>query len=283
MLTPEITKKVNDFVYTKPRVIDEIAKHINKNWRTANSYVERISKEQGTISTRTFREGTRGALKVVFWNNIEKIHSTNLQEKLFRRIEHSTKKWQFSPSDIVQHVPIKKKSIKLLNSKAYTSKENFMDFINFLRSAKKQILFFSGNLTFSTLSYHDHKIKEIIEELAKRNVSIKILTRVELAGLNSIKQVLAINQRLGRRAIEIRHCFHPLRTTIVDNKSARFKEILKKEDYAPGELKETTYLLYEVLDKDWIEWLQKVFWNLFAHSISAEERIKQLNYTSLKI
>jgi hypothetical protein len=276
MLTTEIAKKINNFVYTKPRAIDEIAKHINKNWRTANSYVERIAKEQGTLSVRTFREGTRGALKIVFWNNIERIHSTNLQEKLFKRIEVARRKEDFSPSEIAQYIDEKKKNVVLMNNKGYISRENFHDFINFLRASKKQILFFSGNLTFSNLSYHDKKIHEVIEELTKRGVNIKILTRVELAGVDNIKNILAINERLGKQVVEIRHCYQPLRVTIVDNKSARFKEVLKKEDYEKGELKETSYILYEITDKEWIEWLQKVFWNLFSTSISAEERIKQL-------
>jgi hypothetical protein len=275
MLTTEISKKINDFVYSQPRSVDEIAKHINKNWRTANSYIERIEKEQGTVSIKTFREGTRGALKIVFWNNIEKIHSTNLQEKLFRKIESGKRKDEFSASEIMQHIPDNRKKIVMMNSKKYSSKENFEDFVNFLRSAKKQVLFFSGNLTFSNLSVHDKKIREIIEELCKRNVSVKILTRVELAGLDNIKNVLAINDRLGRQAVEVRHCFQPLRTTIVDNKEARTKEVYKKEDFEEGELKETVHLLYEIYDKEWIDWLQKVFWNLFSSSVSAETRIRQ--------
>ncbi len=276
MINTEIIKNINDFVYSKPRSVDEIAKHINKNWRTANSYVERIEKEQGTISVKTFREGTRGALKIVFWNNVERIHSTNLQEKLFKKIEIARRKWDFSPSEIVQYINEKKKRIILMNQKKYNSPENLDDFVRFLRQAQKQILFFSGNLTFSNLSYHDKKIKEILEELARRNVSIKVLTRVDLAGLDNIKNLLAINERLGKKIIEIRHCYQPLRTTIIDNKEIRFKETLKKEDYAGDELKETTHLLYEVHDKEWIDWLQKVFWNLFSSSISAEERIKHL-------
>lgn len=276
MLTTEIAKRINDFVYSKPRTIDEIAKHISKNWRTANSYVEKVSQEQGTISIRTFREGTRGALKIVFWNNIEKIHSTNLQEKLFKRIEVARRKEDFSPSEITQYIDEKKKNVVLMNTKDYVSKENFNDFINFLRASKKQVLFFSGNLTFSNLSYHDKKIHEVIEELARRGVNIKILTRVELPGIENIKNILAINKRLGKQVVEIRHCYQPLRTTIVDGKAARFKEVLKIEDYEKGELKETSFILYELTDKDWVEWLQKVFWNLFSSSIAAEERIKQL-------
>ena len=201
MLTTEIVKKINDFVYSQPRSVDEISKHINKNWRTANSYVERIEKESGTISVKTFREGTRGALKIVFWNNIEKIHSTNLQDKLFKKIESGRKREHFSASEIVQHIDDKNKRVFLMNSKRYSSKASLYKFINFLRSAKRQILFFSGNLTFSNLSYHDKEVRKIIEEICRRNVSIKILTRVDLAGLDNIKNLLAINERLGRQAI----------------------------------------------------------------------------------
>lgn len=276
MLTTEISKKINDFVYVRPRTVDEIAKHIQKNWRTANSYVDRIAEEQGTLSVRIFREGTRGALKIVYWSNIEKIHSTAFQEKLFRKIESGRKKEDFSPSEIAQYIDEKKKSIVSMDYKKYASKENFDDFVNFLRSAQKQVLFFSGNLTFSNVTHHDRKILEIVEELAKRNVSVKILTRVELAGMNNIKNILAINDRLGKRAIEIRHCYHPLRATIIDGKSARFKEIFETGDFPKNELKKTTYLLYEIFDKDWIEWLQKIFWNMFSTSIPAEARIKDL-------
>ena len=104
-----IAKKINDFVYQKPRTIQEIALLIGKNWRTADSYVERISQEQGTISTKTFREGTRGALKIAFWNNIEKIHSSSFQERLFKQIESGKGKRDFSPSDIYQYVDKTKK------------------------------------------------------------------------------------------------------------------------------------------------------------------------------
>src|SRR3989344_9017902 len=102
MFDSNISKRINDFVYQKPRTIQEIAHLIGKNWRTANSYIEKIEKEQGTLSTRMFREGTRGALKIVFWNSIEKIHSNTFQERLFKQIESSRYKDDFSPLDLYQ-------------------------------------------------------------------------------------------------------------------------------------------------------------------------------------
>jgi hypothetical protein len=41
MLDNKTIKKINDFVYQKPRTIQEIALLIRKNWRTANSYIDR--------------------------------------------------------------------------------------------------------------------------------------------------------------------------------------------------------------------------------------------------
>jgi len=276
MLTTQITKKINDFVYIKPRTVEEIAQYIGKNWRTANRYIERIAEEQGTISIRTYREGTRGALKVVFWNNIERIHSSSFQERLFKQIEAGRRKNDFTPSDIYQYVDKSKKSAAIMDHKKYSSKNNFDDFVNYLRQAKSQVLFFSGNLTWSNVGYHDRKILEVVEDLAKQGVSIKILTRVELPGLESIKNILAINDRIGRQAIEIRHCYQPLRATVIDKKYARFKEIMKSSDYAKEELNEDVYILYEIRDQEWIEWLHKVFWNLFRTSTPAEKRINEI-------
>ena len=276
VLDKEITKKINEFVYIKPRSIHEIAKFINVNWRTANRYVEKISKEEGTISTRVFREGTPGALKIVFWNNIEKLHASEVQERLFKQIEFLKDKQDFSPSEIFQFVDEKKKKMKVMNQKQYNSSSNLKDFVDRLKGAERQILFLSGNLTFSNSKYHDKKIRDILEDLGRKKISSKILTRVELAGINNIQNVLSINKRIGYDAVEVRHCYQPLRTTIIDDKEAVFKEILDPKNYEKGELKHKLFILYYIYDENWIEWLQKVFWYLFRSSIDAKKRIEEL-------
>lgn len=273
MLNPELIKKINDFVYTKPRTIQELALFLKVNWRTADNYVERIAAEQGTIFVRTFREGTRGALKVVFWNTKEKMHVSEAQEQLFKQIEAGRRKEDFSPSEIFQYVDAKARKLKVLNEEDYGSEENFKDFTNLIKSATSQVLFFSGNMTFSNYAVHDKKIQDIIEELAKQKISSKVLTRVELAGLKNVQNAMGINKRVGWNAMEIRHRFQPLRTTIIDGKVAVFKEILDPKNFVPGELKEKTYLLYYIYDQDWIEWLQKVFWHMFRPAVDARQRI----------
>ncbi|MBI2667466.1 hypothetical protein HYX17_01715 [Candidatus Woesearchaeota archaeon] len=278
MLDSNVSKKINDFVYQKPRTIQEIANLIGRNWRTANSYVDKIEKEQGTLSIRMFREGTRGALKIVFWNSIEKIHSNTFQERLFKQIESSRYKDDFSPLDLYQYIDKGKKDAILLYEDKYKSVKNFDDFANLLRSAQSQILFFSGNLSFINMNKEKIRILDVIEEVAKRGIVIKILTRVEIPGLDNILDVLAINNRLGKEIVEIRHSFQPLRTTIVDNKIATLKEekIPLGSEYRNNELNKSFSIIFKVYDEEWIEWLQKVFWNLFRTAIPAKKRIDEL-------
>ena len=85
MLDKKTIKKINDFVFSKPRTIQEIAELIGKNWRTADSYVNKIA-EEGTIAVRTFRGGTKGALKIVYWN-INPVQISSFQERLMKQIE----------------------------------------------------------------------------------------------------------------------------------------------------------------------------------------------------
>ncbi len=277
MLDNKTIKKINDFVYTKPRTIQEIALLIKKNWRTANSYVDKIAQESGSIAIKTFREGTRGALKIVYWNNIDKIHSSSFQERLQQQIETGRTRDDFSPSEIYQYVDAKKKSAWLLTEETYSKKDNFENFKNSLLTTKSQILFFSGNLTFCQMSYKNKTILDTIEHLAEKGISMKILTRVELPGIETIKKVLAINKKIGRDVIEIRHCYHPLRVTIVDSDSMSMKEVRDPAFYSEGELEKPVTFIYNVYDEDWLEWMQRVFWNLFRGSLSAEKRIKDLD------
>src|SRR3989344_5899900 len=148
VLTTELAKKINDFVYLKPRSIDEVSRHIRKNWRTANRYIERIEQEQGTIATRKFREGTRGALKIVFWNNIERIHASSFQEKLFGRIENSRGKEEFSPLDIYQHIDESKKSAFMEQQEDESATALNKDLPDLLRGTEKTVMLFTGSLSW---------------------------------------------------------------------------------------------------------------------------------------
>jgi len=276
MLDNKTIKKINDFVYQKPRTIQEIALLIRKNWRTANSYIDKIAKESGSISVRNFREGTRGALKIVYWSNIEKISSSGFQEKLFMKIERGKTKMDFSPLDIYQYVDEKHRDA-FLEEQEEEEATTKQDLISTFRSAQNQILFFSGNLSWANLKQGNKKIIDVLEEITRNKISIKMLTRMDITCLKNLQKIRAINEAVGREAIEIRHCEQPLRAFIVDNKFARFKEIKNPEEHKKDELRKRAFIFYNIYDPEWIEWLQKVFWNFFRNSVSAEKRLKDLN------
>lgn len=279
MLDSQTVKKISDFVYQKPRSVQEIAHYLQKNWRTADAYVDRMIKEQGILSVRTFREGTRGALKIVFWSNIEKIHSSDFQERLFKRIESSRGKDDFSPFDIYQYVDDDKRYAFLeeQSESVISPKQNL---IGSLRSAEQQVLIFSGNLSWVNASQGKTRMMDVFEELAERNIPIKILCRVDIESISNIRRMLEINHKIRKEMIEIRHAEQPFRTFVIDTKLARFKEIRateqpeKKKKKSRGDRQ--TYIFYEIRDVDWVEWVQKVFWNIFRTSIKAEKRIADI-------
>jgi hypothetical protein len=274
VLDKSLQKKIVDFVYLKPRTVQEIAQLIDKNWRTADSYVEKISQETGLIGSRTFRGGTRGALKVVFWNNIEKLSSNQFQERLTKQIESAKNKEDFSPLDIYQYVDTKRKRAfsEIVEDETVSKTQ---DIIGLFAKAEKQILYFSGNMSFLEMKEKKKNILNIIEEAANRGVSIKVLARIDITSLENFRKIMAINHKLGKEVIEIRHASQPLRGFIIDEKEIRLKEE-KNPSLWKGELKQKTRIFYEIYDEEWVEWLQKVFWNLFRTSIDAKVRIRDI-------
>jgi len=275
VLNKEIEKKITEFVYLKPRTVQEIAFLIQKNWRTADSYVEKIGTETGLIGSRTFRGGTRGALKVVFWNNIEKIHSGQFQERLLKQIESARSKDDFSPMDIFQYVPENKKRAfsEIVECESISKVQNL---VGLFSKAEDQILYFAGNMSFLEMSEKKKSILDIIEEAAKRGVSIKVLARVDITALDNFKRMMEINHKIGREAIEIRHATQPLRGFVIDGKEIRLKEEKNPLNYKKSELKQKTRIFYEIYDEEWVEWMQKVFWNIFRTSIDARQRVKDI-------
>lgn len=287
MLDTKLIKKICDFIYIKPRSVQEVAFHIDKNWRTADSYVERIITQQGTLCTRTFREGSRGALKIVYWNNVEKISSNDFQDKLFKRIEAARTPKEFSPFDIYQHVDEKNRQAFLEEQSEYTITSK-QDLVGAMRSCEKQLIIFSGNLSWVNAIQGKTRIIDVFEELSKRNVSIKIICQVNLESLKNIKRLLELNSKQHRNNIEIKHNEQPFRAFIVDGKFARFKELRRRgieenskkssgtHDKNDRNSNKDNYIFYEISDEEWIDWLKKVFWNLFTASIGAEQRIKDI-------
>lgn len=276
MLDQQIIKKIEDFVYTKPRAIQEIAININKNWRTADRYVTEIEKNFGTITTRVFREGTRGALKIVYFSSVDKISHSVFQEQLEAEIIKGRTKYDFSAFDIFQYVQDKNKSAWIKKGIDEVKSGRLKEFEDLLLSAKKQILFFSGNLSF--VNYDDGKINifKTLETLVKKGITIKVICRVDILGKENIEKLLSLNFKYGKDLIEIHHREQPLRATIIDNKLINLKEV-KEPTGREKELNKKTYIFYTINDKDWCEWLTKIFWKMFSGSIDANKRLPEMN------
>lgn len=262
MLQKEIVTKVADFVRSHPRTIQDIAQLLQKNWRTANRYVEQISQETGMIGTTVFREGTRGALKIVHWRALDAAPGSAYQERLLQSIMAGKHKEDFSPFDIYQFVAEQKRDI--------VKRKNDIDYAPLLKQARHQLLFFSGNLSWMK----QPEAVKAIEQLARRKVNIKLLTRVDIVSRPRVEELHSLNLRLGWDAVQLRHCQHPLRGIIVDDSFASIREIFLPSYHA--ELAEKTFLFYSIKDQEWISWLQKVFWLLWNQSLDAETRLKAL-------
>lgn len=275
MLDTKVTQKIEEFVYPKPRSIQEIAQHIDKNWRTADRYVEEISKNFGTISSRTFRGGTRGALKIVYWASVEKVSSSVFQQRLEEEIMREKKKEQFAAFDIFQHVPEKNKQA-FVEVAADESGNNMLELMEMFKSAQKQILIFSGNISFINLKYRNVDMFSLIEELVNRNINIKIICRVDIVGKNNIEKILSLNFKHGRELIEIRHREQPLRAFVVDGRMFRIKEI-KEPTKKVHELDEKMFIYYLIKDKEWVEWIARIFWKMFSCSVDACKRIEEMS------
>lgn len=268
-------EKIKGFVRLKPRTVQEIAQAISRNWRTANSYVEKIASESGDIAYRVLRKGTPGAVKIVYWNSLEQFHHSQAQERLFKQIETGKGKNDFSPFDVYQYVDEDKRS-SFFEQQAEENINVKQDLVGTLRSAEKQILFFSGNMSWANLRQGNVKLIDVFAELAERGVKIKFLTKVDMFSVDNVHKISAINNIIGKDMLEIRHCEQPLRAFIVDNRLAKLKEIKNPDNDNTEGIKKKTYIFYELYDPEWVEWLQRVFWNLFRTSIPAPKRIKDL-------
>jgi len=270
MLDSKLTKKLLDTVYAQPRSMDELSKCIGKNWRTTDRYVQKIIEETGELGLKTFREGTRGALKIVYFKNIAKLSSNQFQDVLLHQITDGKQKEDFSPFDIYQYIDDPKRKAYLIGC-SQSDQKFFKDF----EAAKNQILVFSGNMSWINFKCGEQSGQKVLEKISP-STSIKIITRIDFAGQQNIEDGLKINLRNKKESIEIRHCYQPLRGYIIDDKLARFWETKVPMKYKKGELKEEVTLFYEIYDPEWIDWLKKLFWNLFSSGIPAQKRIDDI-------
>lgn len=275
MLNQEMVKAIEDFVYLQPRSVLEISEHIKKNWRTADRYVEKISSEYGNIKTKVFRGGTRGALKIVYWNLNEKLSKNVFQQELENKIFSSSKKEDFSAFDLYEKIDEKNKKVTVENV-SDEIKTNLHELRELLESTKKQILLFSGNLSWLNLKNKEIDFLKSLEELIEKGVKIKVVCDVDLIGKGNIEKLLSLNFKTQKEAVEIRHRKQPIRGIIFDDKQFRIKEIVEPTGKI-NELNKKLFLFYTIQDKNWVEWITKIFYKMFRTGVSAEKRIQELD------
>jgi hypothetical protein len=269
------TKAIVGYVKKGPRTIQEISKLIKKSWVTTDSYVKQIKEQTGLIDCRTFRAGSKAALKIVFYNYSDSISSDDLKENLYSQIKAGRSKKDFDFMEVFQFVDDKKKKSftePCKDEESYSGKQHM---IPLLRQAEHNISCFSGNMSFINTKEGSTKVIDVIEELLENKVMIKILCRINLASISNISKLSALMTKYPE-LIEVKHCYQPLRGFIIDDKIARFKYEEKAETYKHGELDTDTRIFYEVYDQEWVAWMQKVFWNLFRVSIDYDKRLKEI-------
>lgn len=275
MLTNEKIRQIEEFVYEKPRSIQEIAEYLKKNWRTADRYVREIIENNGTISSKTFREGTRGALKIVYWTSMEKRASSVFQEDLEKQILNAKRKEDFSAFDIFQHIDDKNKRVTI-EEKSSEETTNLKELAEIIKQTKKELISLSGNLSYINLKNKSCSIFDELENLIKGGVRIKALCRIDISGKENIEKLLSLNFKYGKELVEIRHYEHPMRAFIIDKKIIRLKEI-KEPTGKMHELNKKLFIFCTIRDKNWAEWIASVFLKMFNKSIGAEKRLQELN------
>ncbi len=271
MLDEPTTKKLLTFVAAQPRSIEEIAIHLDKNWRTADRYVAKIAEDTGRLAVRIFREGSRGALKVVYIATIDRIPGSEIQDRLLARVLAGRDKADFSPLGIYEHADPQRRHASLYRFNVALAPER--DLIGLIRGAQTQILSYSGNLSWVNRTQDGERLIDALGKRAAEGVAIRVVCRVDLATLANLREIDIINTRLGREAIEVRHCEQPLRGLVIDDRVLHLKETFDPTRYRPGELSDRTFLFYDISDPDWIGWATRVFWRLFQTGTPAAKRL----------
>jgi 5-methylthioribose kinase len=214
-------------------------------------------------------------LKIAYPTPTENFSGTIFQEELEKSIMLGSTKNDFSSFDIYQFIDDTKKSVWVKKGVNESEAGRLIDFKQILEKAEKQIMFFSGNLSFINFKDKTANIYETIEGLVARGISIKVVCRVDFAGYENIRKILSLNYKYNSNLIEIKHKEQPLRATIVDNKIINLKDS-REPTGRKNELKSKLFIFYTIYDKEWIKWLTRIFWNMFNKSISAEKRLKEL-------
>lgn len=247
------------FVQQEPCTVQDVATQLGVSWVTAERYVKQVEQETGEVRMKVFREGTRGALKLVYHATSESVAKDEIEKELYKRIRAGRFKHHFDFMDVYQHVPENKKSARL-------HKHNELHGVtSLIRTAQEHVLIFSGNLSLVHTSDDQGRVLDALTQALERGVHIKILCRVNPATVSNLSGLRELFTKYSSQ-LQVRHAYTPLRGILVDNARARFKDIHDPEIYRSGELEKTLTVFYEVQDIQWVSWLARVFFNVWRSS-----------------
>lgn len=269
VLETDTVETIQRFVQQRPRAMQEIADKVDVSWRTADRYVKQIATEEGTIDVHTFREGTRGALKIVYYRTADQTHTSQFKELLAQQIQSGREKTDFSPFDVYQAVDQEKREA-FMEQQTQDESSVKQDLTGALRQAEEEILIFSGDLSWANITQDGTALRDVFAELGRHGVTIKILGTVDVHSKENTENLLSVNTRIGSDMVQVRHHRQPLRAFIVDSTFARFKE--RKTEAA----QEDMYVFYEIREREWVDWIRTVFHNLYRGALPAEQRLQDL-------
>ncbi len=275
-VSQEEQEAIIGFVRKEPRAISEVARRIERSWVTAERYVQDIAERTGVLRIKVFRKGTRGALKLVYYDHADRPMRDELEKELYKRIRSGTAKRDFRFFDIYQWADDAQKT-----ARAQPLSENAAaGIIRDLESCERQLLVFSGNLSVLKAHAGGTSVADVLARLVGRGVTLRILTRVSFGGLSNLAPVHALGKKHPER-VEIRHAEQPLRGFLIDGSYARFTDEEHASTYRAGELEEDLRITYAVRDPSWVQWLSRVFWNLYRPAMDAKRRQEELERLAL--
>lgn len=267
-LTAELAQQIVSFVKQEPKTIQEVSLAIGKSWVTTEKYVSLLSTTSGELKMKTFRKGSRGALKLVYWTGHQTLQSDKAKELLFESILAGKRKPDFDVVDIFQFVPKNKRTASVIIPGTTKGSNHF----DILSKATSQILFFAGNLSFLTEKQSGKKILKLFESLLEQGVVIQILSRVNVGTLRNIEALKSLLAQYPEQ-LSIRHAYQPLRGSIIDGELVRLYGEEQKVQNKQGELRDDVMVAFDIDDDVWVKWLEQLFWHYWKQSIDYKERI----------
>ncbi len=276
VLDSAMEAQILNLVRQRPRTMNELAIELDVSWKTADRYVETLAQKDSSLCVHTFRQGTRGALKIVYWNQSE-VAESDLQSQLFKRLEIGKRKEDFSPLDIFQFADPERKRLTL-HEEAGTEREAlFSRLIKPLETAKEKVYAFSGNISWiNATGPNGERARDVIRSALDRSVDFKVIARVEIPSIRNIEALMSLQSLSHKPRLEIRHLEQPLRGFLIDDARLILKESKSPLQYKPGELEKGITIFYELWDKPWVAWASRVFSHSWQHSFDAKKRIESL-------